>query len=58
MAVFGLLVGASWVLLIHRWHALLVLPSLSPPHRVRLGEMRGRTFVMGMQGLDMMNEVL
>jgi hypothetical protein len=49
MAVFGLLVGASWVLPIHLRLALLLLllPSLSPLHCVCLGEMRGISLEIG-----------
>jgi hypothetical protein len=52
MAVFGRFVGASCVLLIHRRCALL-LPSLSPSHRVFRREMRGMSFEMGVYGEDM-----
>jgi hypothetical protein len=54
MAVFGLLVGASCVLLIHLRLALLLLSCLGPSHRVRRRDMRGISFDIGMYGEDMM----
>jgi hypothetical protein len=52
MAVFGLFVGASCVLLIHLRLALLLL-CLGPSHRVRLRDMRGISFEIGEYGEDM-----
>jgi hypothetical protein len=52
MAVFGRLVGASCVLLIHRPSALLP-PLLSPSHRLLRRERRGMSLEMGVYGDDM-----